>query len=629
MPLPIDKTLQTLLAGLTLVVLTATGWAQSRPTPTPPDSKPPIINVIYPRDSQEVASVDSTFILGSVTPGSRLVINGVQVSVYETGGFLAFLPVTPGDFAFHLHAENERGRDTAIVNLRVADLRPIPPDSGVRIRSESVGPLWTRTVRPNDEISVQFSGTVSCRASFRIISPGDTTPWHRMVELKNAAPTVWNPGESDPFLMVPDSMPVYPSAREGPGTYHGIWRTPSGLTWDTLRIEVRLRSPSDSAEASTAMAPGRLVPVEFWPPRVVELTDSVQILRMGPRLGYFTIMQPAGVRVRWWGRAGPWTILEPAPGYEAWIETEKTRLLAEGMPLPGSLISRMKTVASKSSVMLQIGTSERLPFKVTVSDDLRRLRILIFGATANTDWIEQDPADDMIQEVSWEQTRPQVYEVTVNLHKPVWGYDARYEGGQLVVEFRRPPQLRRELEGFKVAVDAGHSVDPGAIGPTGLMEKDANLKIAWEVKRFLERKGAQVIMTRWASEDVPLYDRPAIANSQGADLFVSVHNNAVPDGINPYARNGTGTYFYHPFSRDLARQVHRWTRDATGLDDYGLTGGNFAVIRPTQYPSVLIECAFIIIPEQEALLYTPEFITRIGQGIANGVAEFVRERLGR
>jgi N-acetylmuramoyl-L-alanine amidase len=53
------------------------------------------------------------------------------------------------------------------------------------------------------------------------------------------------------------------------------------------------------------------------------------------------------------------------------------------------------------------------------------------------------------------------------------------------------------------------------------------------------------------------------------------------------------------------------------------------VIRPTQYPSVLIECAFIIIPEQEALLYTPEFITRIGQGIANGVAEFVRERLGR
>ncbi len=186
--------------------------------------------------------------------------------------------------------------------------------------------------------------------------------------------------------------------------------------------------------------------------------------------------------------------------------------------------------------------------------------------------------------------------------------------------------IKNGVKGLTIVVDPGHSADPGAIGPTGLKEKDANLRLAKALKDQLAKRGARVVMTRTGDEDVPLYNRPAIAVTRHADLYVSVHNNAVPDGTNPYANNGSAVYYYHPFSRDLARSVHRRLLQATRLNDYGLNQGNFAVIRPTQYPSILNECLFIIIPEQEEMLGQRAFVVRTAKGIADGIADFLRER---
>lgn len=592
--------------------------------PAGPES-PPAIRVVYPADSQMIGPVDSTAIRGSVTPGASLTINGDSVDVYRTGGFLAFLPVENGAFDFHLVSENAAGVESLLVTILVADPRPIPADSGVLIRRASVRPLWSRTVRPGDEVDVSFQGTVGCKAHFRIVSATDTSRAFPMVELRRQIFGDFS-AYTENLKRLPDSLPLVPSGGNGEGRYHGIWRVPSDMDEDSLWIQVELTGGSDSIVTAVALAPGAVRSIENLPPRVVELTDSVQILRMGPRLGYLTTFQPYGVRTRWWGEAGPWTILQPAPGYEAWVETDKTRLLPEGTPLPGSLIARLATRAGPKSAALLIGTSQRLPYKVTVADDLHNVHIVVFGATSNTDWIALDPDDDLIEDVSWSQTRPLVYEIDIRLAEPVWGYDAHYEGKQLVITFRRPPRVRRGLSELTIVVDAGHSADAGAIGPTGMMEKDANLRIARALARFLERKGATVIMTRRGDADLSPYDRSAIAVAREADLFVSIHNNSVPNGVNPYQHNGTGTYYYQPFSRELARTVQHWTLEATGLGDYGVTHGNFAVIRPTQYPSILIECAFIILPEQEEMLGMVDFVNRTARGIGEGITRFLRER---
>jgi N-acetylmuramoyl-L-alanine amidase len=595
---------------------------------------PPRLAVVYPRPNQQIGSVDSTFIIGSVTPGSKLTINGTKVPVYRTGGFLAFLAVRPGAFAFRLKATNPHGTDTLTVPVAIADTRPIPLDSGAIIRKETLRPMWNRTVLAGDEVSIAFDGTTRCRAAFRVIAAPDTLGPFPMTEMHSESLSDFASFQKGGQLR-DDSLPDAALPPVTRGRYHGIWRVPGSLRPDTVRILVELRrgttAPAKGKQLKGdsldfELVPGGLLPVDLAAPRVVELTDSIQILRLGPRLGYWTIFQPYGVRARWWGEAGTWTILQPAPGYEAWIETAKTRLLPEGTPIPATTIERLVTRADSGSVRLEVGLSERLPFKVSIGDDLLGVRILLFGATSNTDWVTQDPADDLISNIVWSQLQPDVYQIDLTLKQPLWGYDARYDDKRFVLDLRRQPPLKNGLRGMTIIVDPGHSADPGAIGPTGLKEKDANLRLALSLRSQLEKRGARVVMTRTGDQDVTLYERPVIAVSNHADLYVSVHNNAVPDGTNPSVRNGSATYYYHPFSRDLAQSVHKRLLAATRLDDYGLNQGNFAVIRPTQYPSVLAECAFMIIPEQEEMLTRQDFVGRTAKGIADGIADFVRDR---
>ncbi len=132
-------------------------------------------------------------------------------------------------------------------------------------------------------------------------------------------------------------------------------------------------------------------------------------------------------------------------------------------------------------------------------------------------------------------------------------------------------------------------------------------------------------MTRDDNSHVALYDRPAIAKAADADIFISMHNNALPDGVNPFEHNGSSTYYYHPHSINLAKNIQSQLTKATKLDDYGLYYGNLAVNRPTQYPAVLIETAFMIIPEQEALLKTEKFRKKVAKGIVKGIENFFKE----
>lgn len=603
--------------------------AQSPRRPRPPRDSAPILNVIYPREGQSIAALDSSFIIGSVTPGAKLTINGRPIDVYRTGGFLGWIGLSSGDFVFRLRAKNDHGEDSLDLRVKVASNKPLPADSGARIREGSVRPQWNRTVRAGDEVSVSFDGTVGGTARFWIVGLRDSLGPFPMTELRTRSLASYETYRRDEVL-APDSL-----LTNGPtpsrGRYHGIWKVPSQATPETLSVRVELRVANGSPNSIRTTPPGQLVPVDTWTPRVVELSDSIQILRTGPRMGYFSINQPYGVRARWWGENGPWTIIQPAPGVEAWIETEKTRLLPEGTPIPESVIPRITTVSTDRSVRLEIGLTERLPYKITVDEHLMQATMLIYGAISNTDWIEPDSLDDLFANITWSQQEPRIYRIDMEFARPMWGYDARYEESRLIFELARSPLKDSTLSGLVICVDPGHSADPGSVGPTGLVEKDANLSISHALKAQLESMGARVVMTRVGDEDVPLAERPGIAVAGGANLFVSVHNNAVPDGVDPRRRNGTSVYFHHPHSRDLARTVHKRTRQASGLPDYGLTQANFAVIRPSQYPSVLVECAFMILPEQEEMLENEAFVARLAHGIADGIADFVREgyRSGR
>jgi N-acetylmuramoyl-L-alanine amidase len=144
------------------------------------------------------------------------------------------------------------------------------------------------------------------------------------------------------------------------------------------------------------------------------------------------------------------------------------------------------------------------------------------------------------------------------------------------------------------------------------------------LKAMLEERGARVVMTRTTADPVGLGERPVIARRANAHAFVSIHLNAYPDGVNPFVAPGTGTYFFRAHSEPLARAVQRGMVAQLGLQDLGINYNNLAVVRSTWYPAVLCEGAFMMLPDQEAALRTPEYQDRYARGIADGLESYFR-----
>jgi N-acetylmuramoyl-L-alanine amidase len=150
--------------------------------------------------------------------------------------------------------------------------------------------------------------------------------------------------------------------------------------------------------------------------------------------------------------------------------------------------------------------------------------------------------------------------------------------------------------------------------------------VALELQRMLEGAGARVVMTRTDATPVALGARPRLADSLGADLLLSIHNNALPDGVNPFPNNGTSVYYNHPRSIPLAAAVQRALVRRLGLRDLGIGRGDLALVRPTWMPAVLTEGLFMMVPEQEAMLRSEEGRRRYAQGVFEGTREFLRGR---
>ena len=174
---------------------------------------------------------------------------------------------------------------------------------------------------------------------------------------------------------------------------------------------------------------------------------------------------------------------------------------------------------------------------------------------------------------------------------------------------------------IKVFLDAGHGgSDPGASW-YGYQEKIANIDITLRVKSKLEANGFSVEMTRNGDSSKSLDERVSIANSSGADLFVSIHNNA---SISPYA-HGTETYWCAngvAGSNQLASLIQSNVVSSTGRANRGVKTADFRVIKYTAMPAALVEGVFISNQTECDLLKTADFREKLANGIFNGIKKF-------
>ena len=205
------------------------------------------------------------------------------------------------------------------------------------------------------------------------------------------------------------------------------------------------------------------------------------------------------------------------------------------------------------------------------------------------------------------------------------GYSGEYQNNDFILKIRKPiiTHSWRPLHNIRIAIDAGHGgYENGATGCLGDKEKDINLSIAKYLEAELKKRGAKVIMTRNTDNYVGLKDRVEIANYGNAVVFISIHGNALPDGLDPNKNRGTSIYYYYNQAKPLADLIMDTVVSEIGVPNDKVRQGSLAVVRNTNALSLLIEVSYLINPEDNANLINPDFQKQYAKAIADSLEKY-------
>ena len=313
------------------------------------------------------------------------------------------------------------------------------------------------------------------------------------------------------------------------------------------------------------------------------------------------------------------------------IDQREVELLSGAAVAPSFRITGMSCGPSDGADVLAIPYPEPVPYEVHPDPHARRISIVLFGVETSSTWITHRAGLRVIDQITWEQSDPGTYRIHVNLNTDrIWGYGIRVEGGRLVFSVRHPPVFdphgAKPMAGLKIALEAGHGgSNPGAIGLSGLLEKDINLDLSLRIGELCREMGAAVVQVREGDGDMTLIERRDKAVNSGADMLISIHANSAGGG---YLRvSGTSTYYHNPFWAPLARTIYDRLLQL-GLDEFGVVGSfNYTVTRLSQMPAVLVEQAFMSHAEDEEKLADPEFRRLMAVQIAEGIVDFLKKHV--
>ncbi|MFQ5745916.1 MAG: N-acetylmuramoyl-L-alanine amidase [Gemmatimonadota bacterium] len=587
--------------------------------PIPAVRGPLAIRVAYPDSGDRITARDSNFVFGTVGTGdASLIIDGFLVPVEPNGAFLAWLPVPPaenGDTATYLLVAR-RGEE--MDTLRHPVLLPPAPAAGptgtVWLDSAGLVPPGPRWALPDEDLDVGGRGepglTAWLEAGERRIGLAEIEPGAYRVRLSAAElyGATCSAEGSCSFGEEADSLSLGLVATDGRDTAR-IGFLYSLRVLDPRALPVaELREEADPVNGTNGVVVGRPLPD-------------------GPYRWRF----PTGTVAAVSGRVADRLRIRLAPGLDAWVVARDARWLPAGTPEPESRIGDLGFELRSERILLRVPLQTRLPAQIEETD-ATTLRLTLFGGLGNTNRIAHGAGGRDVRDVRWEQLPGRRYRLTIRLAEPVWGYRMSWEvSGQaapaLRLEIRRAPPIdrARPLRGRRIALDPGHP-GGGAHGPTGLYEADANLAVARAAARILADAGAVPILVRDDTLALGLYQRTTIAEDAGAELFVSIHNNAFPDGVRPFGREGSSTYYYHLHSRALAEAVQDGLVRRLGLRDLGIFWGDLAVARMSWMPSVLAEGTFVMMPAHEAALRDPAFQDAYARGVVDGIRRFLAAR---
>ena len=266
--------------------------------------------------------------------------------------------------------------------------------------------------------------------------------------------------------------------------------------------------------------------------------------------------------------------------------------------------------------------SGRVPYKSWMEINPSRIKIELYNVQSNINWITQLTSAKAVKNVWYEQIEGDVLQITIELVKQQhYGYSIGYNEKALLLKIRRLPASIRNMT---IAIDAGHGgTNLGASGTTsGILEKNYTILFAKELQKILKKQKIKVLMVRETDTTIENKDRVLWAQQNNPDLFISFHlNSSGRDYI-----KGVSTYYKHIGYRSFSQSILKRLLEIKNLDEFGNIGSfNFQPVQPTDYPSCLVEVAFLSNKEDEKMILDPKFRYKVAYQVYLGIKDWIKE----
>ncbi len=614
----------------------------------------------YPHKDKVKINSPASFLIGNAGPGATLKVNNDSIRLNQNGFFAHVIKLNRGNNKFVL-TRTTSGQSPESAERLVEITRPTiaPAISAKEWKLNVLSPSVPMGLSEGDLLILKARGTPGANVSVilknRVInlSPANVVKQARSKKRKSSPQASVNWGQAVAYGKVFQNLPYRAS-----DLYVGFYRLQAGDNFANRVTPVFVMKKS--GKTLKVKAPGDVTLVRQ--PILAQTTVRDAVVRVAPDKARLTPIEK-GVRLFVDGWQGDNYRCLYGKNKHVWIKSKEIAFErgAPGVSGPPP-VSSVRTVNLSRSIYgdaIVIPLQQRLPYDISQSLNPNKITLRLYGAVADTDWVSQQyreafegtegngtktqaaknnlasgprPAGfeiGLVESVDWKQVNDDLYELTVHLRgKRQWGYTASYQNNNLLLHVKDPPLLTgkgENLTGLKICVDPGHGgAQPGATGCSGVTEATVNLAIAKSLKKLLEAEGATVIMTRMDDRDLGLYERVDVARAHNADILLSVHNNSLPDGRDPWKEHGTSTYFYNKQAQELARVLNTALVAELGFPNIGARYQNLALTRPTQMLSVLAEIGFMINPDEYAQLLKPEVQEKAARAMVNGLKGYFK-----
>ena len=561
------------------------------------------LRVEYPiQDKVMQTGIKKMFLFGRVyQKDSKLKLNGQDISLYKNGAFLTFQPLSRGAQEFVFEVISPEGTKTFRRNVSVPGFDAKKYEGKFKFDTTEVFPSSEVKLKEGDTLDFFIYGSPKRKVSLTVFS-------HKDIIMKE------NPKE--------------------PGLYE------AKITFNNKDITSRAQKAAykifdKNKVKSKAFSKGKIrIYSKDQILAVGKLKKENQRLRPQAQKGEHILETRLFGKLKITGQLNNFYRILLSPDQEGWLESNFIKT-ANYFNEPKNNAWQISLEDKEDKSVLTVHNNTKISFKTEQTPV--GFDITLF----NTQFLNtpiKELKTSLFDKVSFEDLSNDMQKISLNFNKnaKLWGFDFEYKGDNLIFNFYHAPKFNttksKPLKNVRIVLDPGHSpkrVAPydGAVGPSGLLEYEINYKIAKKLKEKLEALGAIVFMSKEEGENMPLARRQEKVMSEKAHLFISLHNNALPDNVDPLSKpRGFSFFYYYPHSYTFAEAIERSFVRNIALPDDGILRRDFSVTRSSpQVPAILIEHAYMLLPEQEDLLMQDSFVDKLAKSTSQGVVDYIKE----